>query len=213
MTVRVNIAAEDELSEAVLRRMLLLVQSPVEVVASLPVKKGWQKEGGKNGYGYIRKQLPAFNAASAKMPHIVLLDLDDRACPQAMIRDWLESKPHSPQLLVRVAVREVEAWLLADQQGMAEYLHIRAKCIPANPERLKDPKRFVVRLAARSRSKEIRESLAPAAGTRSRVGPYFTRSLIGFVRNFWDLDEAVKHSESLARAVKSLRQFKPQGAL
>jgi hypothetical protein len=209
MPVRINIAAEDELSEAVLRRMLTENRGHVEVAVSLPIKKGWQMEGGKSGYGYIRKQLPAFNAASSKVPHIVFLDLDDRDCAPKMIRDWLFAERQSPRLLVRVAIREIEAWLLADQQGMAEFLHVKSNCVPANPETLKDPKKCIVRLAARSRVREIRESLAPAAGTHSTVGPYFSRGLIGFVQNTWDLHEAAKHSESMRKALNAVVQFRP----
>ena len=209
MSVRVYIVVEDDLSEAVLKRLLSLTARHVEVVASLPMKKAWQTKGGKSGYGYIRKQLPAFNAAASKMPHIVLVDLDDRDCPPAMIKDWLGSHSRSPDLIVRVAVREVETWLLADQQGMADFLRIQPKCIPTNPERIKDPKRYIVRLAARSRDKTTRESLAPAFGARGKVGPYFARSLAGFVRDLWDMDAAKKNSESLRRALAALRQFKP----
>lgn len=204
MKKAVNIAVEDRLSETVLRTLLSRSKSKPTIAASYPITKGWEKHGGPNGYGYIKKSLPAFNAASKSKPFVVLVDADNRPCPSETIKDWLEGAQQNPALIVRIAVREVEAWLLADRLGIADFLAVPASCIPSDVSRIRDPKRYISRLAARSRRKEIREDLARTPGTRSKTGPYFHQSLQHFVRNLWDIDVAINHSADLSRAVAAL---------
>ena len=71
MAVSANLAVEDELSEAILRRLLAESSQKyhVRVVYS----------GG--GYGYIKKNIGRYNAAARHTPFIVMTDLDTYACP------------------------------------------------------------------------------------------------------------------------------------
>ncbi|MCF7789919.1 MAG: hypothetical protein K9N47_27600 [Prosthecobacter sp.] len=204
MHARVNIAAEDRLSEAVLKVLLSNAKGKPVVAHSYPVAKGWQKEVGPNGYGYIKKNLTAFNAASVHTPFVALIDADNRPCPPETIGLWLEGVQQNPTMIIRVAIREVEAWLLADRKGIASYLAVSEECIPIETSRIKDPKRYISRLAARSRRKEIRAELARAPGTRSKTGPVFAQALQFFVNNLWDFQAARAHSNSLDRAMAAL---------
>ena len=77
---------------------------------------------------------------------MVLTDLDDGPCPSDLIGGWLTS-PRHPNLILRVAVREVEAWLLADAGNLAKFLGIDEARIPAIPEEIRDPKAMLVELA------------------------------------------------------------------
>lgn len=203
----VNIAAEDNLSEAVARRLLANASGKIKVENTYPVKKGWQDEIGKSGYGYIRKALTGFNAAAKFTPFLVLVDADNRPCPPETIAEWLDGKTRHPDLICRVAIREVETWLLADSAELADFLSVSEKCIPADVTRIKDPKRYIVRLAARSSRKEIRSDIAPPPGTKGKTGPYYTQSLCSFVKDHWRIDEAVKHSESLRRAQAAINDL------
>ncbi len=196
----VNIAAEDNLSEAVIRSLLSNAPQQLKVANSYPLKKGWQDDVGKSGYGYIKKSLVAFNAAAAYTPFVVLIDGDDRPCPPQTIADWLEGKPQHADLVCRVAIREAEAWLLADRSGLSDYLSVPEKWIPLDTARIKDPKRYIVRMAARSSRKEVRADLAPPKGSKGKTGPYYTQSLSSFAKDLWQISEASKHSESLRRA-------------
>ena len=195
---------EDKLSEAVVRRLLAGASRQLKVASSYPIKKGWQDDAGKSGYGYIKKSLAAFNEVAAFTPFVVLIDADNRPCPPQTIAEWLEGKPQHSDLVCRVAIREVEAWLLADRPGLSAYLSIPEKCIPLDTARIKDPKRYIVRMAARSSRKEIRADIAPPKGSKGKTGPYYTQSLSSFVRDFWQLKEASKHSESLKRAIAAI---------
>lgn len=199
----VDIVVEDRLSEAVLRRLIAEAPGKLRIGTVHPVRKTWEPTPG-GGYGFIRKSLPGFNALARFQPIIALIDADDRTCPPETITEWLGGKKRHPKLFVRIAVREVEAWLLADGDSMAEFLAVRRACVPPETQRVKDPKRYIVRLAARSRRGEIREELAPAAGTRATTGPLFTTALAGFARDLWNPDEAEKHNDSLHRARKAL---------
>lgn len=203
----VNIAVEDRLSETMLKILLSGAKGKPVVTQSYPIAKGWQKDVGPNGYGYIRKNLAAFNAASAVTPFVVLVDADNRPCPPETISLWLDGILKHQDLFIRIAIREVEAWLLADRSGIASYLAVPDQFIPQDTSRIKDPKRYISRLAARSRRKEIREDLARAAGTRSKTGPFFGQSLQFFAKNLWNVNVARAHSDSLNRAMVAFDQL------
>jgi hypothetical protein len=104
MIIPVNLATEDELSESVLRRLLAHADKGYSVGAAY----------GRRGFGYLRRTITGWNRAARFVPWVVLTDLDRGTCPAALIDEWL-TEPKHPNLLLRVAVREVEAWLLADR--------------------------------------------------------------------------------------------------
>jgi len=205
--ISVNIAVEDDLSEAVLRRILSERSREYKILVSYPIRNPRNPDAAKSGYGYIKKNLGAFNAASTVRPHLILVDLDDRSCPPAVIQEWLTVAKH-PNLLFSVAVREVEAWLIADWGELSAYLH--APMIPGpNPEDATDPKSDIVNLARTSTLRDVRESLVPRAGSSATVGPYFTRFLSGFVKDVWNPSNAAMHSTSLSRIIDRLEKFTP----
>ena len=103
MTVAIplHLAVEDPLSEAVLRELLCQSGRP------FAIGRCYQR----GGFGYLRKTIQGFNNAAKGIPFAVLTDLDRYPCPMALIADWLRVPRHS-NLLFRVAVHEVEAWIL-----------------------------------------------------------------------------------------------------
>jgi hypothetical protein len=200
----VNIAAEDSLSETVLQTLLSNAKGRLQLANRYPVRKGWQVGVGPSGYGYLKKNLPGFNAAASTIPFVVLVDADDRACPPDTITDWLSGAARHPDCIVRIAVREVEAWLLADRVGLSGFLNVSERWIPTDTARIKDPKRYIVRLAARSRTKAIRDEISPRRGSKGKTGPYYNQALSRFVKDFWDTQRAVQHSDSLSRAIRAI---------
>jgi len=54
-----------------------------------------------------------------------------------------------------VAVREVEAWLLADGTNFSRFLRVQEGALPKDVEAIKDPKACLIGLARKSRSREI----------------------------------------------------------
>lgn len=119
----------------------------------------------------------------------------------------MPNTPRHPNLIFRVAVREVEAWLLADRPSMADFLEVPLSLIPVEPEASNDPKIEIVNLARGSSSVEVIDQMVPLPGSTAEVGRSFDRKLIQFVRDYWDIDNASVHSRSLQRAVAALERF------
>jgi len=218
MAISVNIAVEDTLSESVLRRILHHQRRDMTVSARYPLKElpggtynpaNRHGRRGLSGYGQLKTRLLAFNkAASVGKPFIVLTDLDIHVkCPGQLLSAWLPGTP-SPNLVFRVAVKEVEAWLLADCANMAEFLEVSAATVPASVEALTDPKLELVKLARNSASEVIRRDLVPPPESTAEVGRYFERGLLTFVKNRWDVDAAAHNCRSLQKALDALARFK-----
>jgi hypothetical protein len=100
-----------------------------------------------------------------------------------------------------VAVREVEAWLLADRDQIARFLSVAVSRIPRSPDDLADPKRAVVDAARRSRARAIRDDIIPAARSGRAVGPAYTARMTEFVMTEWRPEIAAGSSDSLARCL------------
>ncbi len=195
--VTISGAVEGLIDEAVLRRL-------VHWVGAVP-----GPVHGKLGKAFLRKQIEAYNLAADTTPWLVLIDLDDDAdCPPPMLRAWL---PHpAAHMCFRIVVREIEAWLLADRERLAQFLNVRMALIPRDPEDLADPKRALVDIARKSRRKEIREDMTPRPKSYRSVGPAYNSRMIQFVsdeRSGWRPDVAAERSESLRRCMHQLERL------
>lgn len=197
-SIPVNLAIEDQLSEAVLRRLLVDAGRGYAIGAAY----------GRNGFGYLRRTIRGWNRAAKGIPFIVLADLDNADCPPSLIHQWL-SVPQRPNLVFRIAVREVEAWLLSDTENLAKYLGCSADKMPQDPDALSDPKRTLVELARRSRFSDIRSRVVPKHGSTATQGPDYTACLSAFVRETWSSVDAASKSPSLRRTLTSLSLFTP----
>ncbi len=201
------IAVEDDLSDAVVRRLLDHVRRRFQVRARYPLPTLPHLRPEASGFGYLRTNVRAFNNAAAATPHFVLTDLDVSACAPELIQEWTGGMLH-PNFILRVAVREVEAWLLADTHNLAEFLRLPPVDIPADVESIPQPKEEIVRLALLSPDAEIRDNLAPRPGSTATTGRLFTRTLVGYVKDLWDIDAAADNANSLERALRALRSFR-----
>jgi hypothetical protein len=197
--IPINIAFEDLLSYAVLLK--LLRASAKSYLVGTAFTKG--------GSDYLKKMTPAFNNASKGMPHILLTDLDTSACPPELISSWLGNQIRHPNLIFRVAVREVEAWVMADGPGFAKFLGIKRGLVPEDVDELTDPKAKLLELAGRSPRKKLRLDIVPRRGTTSRVGPNYNGRLSAFVVSHWDIQTASQRSRSLLRTIRALNLFVP----
>ena len=158
------------------------------------------------GKGKIKKQIGAYNNAAKYGYYFVIADLDtEYKCASSLIQDWLPGRRAS-QLLFRVAVREVESWLLADRENFAAFFSVSKQLIPLNPDSETDPKRTVIALAKKSRKRDIREDIVPI-DDYAAIGPGYNIQLQSFIQNVWNIDSARKNSQSLDRAVKSLEKM------
>lgn len=194
----INLVFEDVLSEKVLRKLICCSAVDYSIGQTLP--------GG--GYGWIKKKIHGLNAAAKGMPYFVLTDLDTHECAPVFVKEWL-GVPRHPNLLFRVAVREVEAWLLGCREAFAAFLGVPENRIPPNVDEIQDPKRFLVDLARRSRKGSIRRDIVPQSGSTAKVGPDYNGRLMSFVEEYWDPAVAKDRSLSLKKALEALDEFVP----
>ncbi len=192
------LVVEDVLSEGVLRKLLRHFDPKFSVVSCL----------GREGYGFIKKNLPAFNEAAAQACFVVMTDLDDNGCAPSLRKLWY-NRPFNDNLLFRVAIIEVEAWLLANRRGFARYLGVPRERIPVDSQEIRHPKEFIIDLARSSRRREIMEAIVPRSSRRSRVGPDYNGCLLRFVDRHWNFEAARKNSDSLDRALKAFEAYTP----
>jgi|SRR5450432_704259 len=200
--IPVHLAVEDDLSELVIRRLLLDTGRDYSVGGVF----------GRGGFGYLKSRARNWNAAAAAGKSILLLtDLDHHPCPPGLIEEWLDAEPHT-NLIFRVAVREVESWLLADRDGLADFLGIGVAVMPSQPDQIPDPKQSLVNLARRSRRRTLRESIVPRDGSTAVQGPDYNGCLGDFVRGHWNRNAALGGSPSLEGAWSRLMVFEPTWA-
>jgi hypothetical protein len=198
MVIPVSLVVEDVLTEAVMRRLLAEAPNEYDIFQVL----------GKVGSSYIRTKFSSFNQAAKGIPIIVVIDLNSTPCPPEL-KDELAPRGLSTNLLLLIAVREIESWLLADRESIARFLAVSPNRLPAASEALDNPKETLVKLARRSRRKAIKEDVAPAPGSTARVGPDYNGTLSRFVYERWRPDIAAEKSPSLRRAIDLLEGFVP----
>ena len=196
--IPINLVFEDALSEAVLKQMLKQSQRPFSVGQCL----------NQRGYGKIKKIISGLNYAAKGMPYLVLTDLDNAECPLVIVSEWL-TQPKHPNLLFRIAVKEVEAWLLAHREAFAQFLGISVDLIPGDADRIPDPKLLLINLAKKSRKRKLREAIVPERNSTAKIGKDYNGQLIEFVNKSWQVASAQTNSPSLERAMNALIKFQP----
>jgi hypothetical protein len=192
--IPLNLVFEDQISEFV---MIKLAEKTKKYFVVNSYSEG--------GFGYIKKNIEGFNEASKGCPFFVLTDLDNVDCAPFLIEDWLR-KPAHENLIFRIAVREVETWLLADVEGFSKYTGIAKVNFHDNPEEIADPKAELLKLIRRCRNRKIREDILPKNEFAS-VGPNYNGRLGEFVLKHWSISRAMKRSDSLKKAMKHLSTF------
>ncbi|HWP60972.1 MAG TPA: hypothetical protein VNL14_23955 [Candidatus Acidoferrales bacterium] len=192
MPALISAAVEGPTDEAVAVRLIHHVGAEAGVVY------------GKQGKPHLRERVSGYNRAARHAPWLVLVDLDrDADCAPPLRTAWLPDP--APRLCFRVAVRAIEAWLLADAETIADFLGVARSKVPALPETLDHPRTALVNLARTSRRKDIRQDMAPREGSGRPVGPAYTSRLIEYAGKHWRPTEAAKRADSLARAIRCLR--------
>jgi hypothetical protein len=198
MTTPVNLLVEGFVDETIMHRLMAEMQLPLGTTY------------GKYGKANLLENLPRYNQAARHHPWVVVVDLDqDAECAPDYVTDIL---PHpAPQMCLRVAVRAVEAWLLADAERMAAFLDVPRNRMPTRPDEEDNPKATLVGLARRSRSRAIREDMAPREGSGAQVGPGYVGRVVEFVTahtvHRWRPVAAAERSDSLRRCLDTLEQL------
>lgn len=140
--------------------------------------------------------------------------MDQHNCPPELVKTWLSGRPKHEFFLFRVAVREVESWLLGDIARLTTFLHVKSAPAIAAPEALADPKQELLRLAVRSRVRQVRDSMVWRDEDSGRLfqGPDYNGTLAHFVTTLWDIPTSRQVCPSLQRLFAALLQLEAKWA-
>lgn len=182
----IAIATEDQLSEAIALRLISEIPTPHFV----------QHKLGKTGNGYLRSRMGSWCQMAQQQVMLVLTDLDRANCVVEFRNQWLSDEPPA-NLVFRIAVREVESWVLADHVAMRSLIGVKG-VLPAAPDELADPKQSLLKLA-KSAPKQIRADLLKTIDGNLAQGLGYNARLTEWVTTEWSPQRAAERSPSLAR--------------
>ncbi len=166
---------------------------------------------GRSGKPQRRARIDGYNEAARFALWLVLVDLDDEfECAPSLRAEWLPNP--AEHMYLRVAVREIESWLLADSAGIAAFLSVPVRRVPRTVDDLDNPKHTLIELARSSRSRAIREDMVPRPGSGASIGPAYTSRMSEFVgkqgRGRWQPTSAAQVSPSLSRCILALTELR-----
>ena len=192
----ITIATEDELSEAVGSRLVADILPEFEIHQKLR----------REGYGYLKTKCHNFNQMAARHFVLLITDLDNAICAGRLIESWFGGLPINADLKFRVAVREIESWLLADHEGMKNLLINGANNLTPNPDQLQNPKEYLLQCAKRA-PRDVKNDLIRTKGSLAKQGLGYNARLCQFVREVWEPNRAAQRSDSLSRAIQRLQEI------
>lgn len=157
----------------------------------------------RRGKDDLAEFIVGFARASHGAPHLVVRDLDHDASCAA---EWLHAnrpKTWGRFFALRIAVRAIESWFLADRKAAAEALRIPMQKLPLTPDDENDPKQTIVNLARASSKASVRAAIVPSPGRSRKTAPGYEGWLLD-ASTKWSLGRAVPNSPSLERAHRRL---------
>lgn len=138
-----------------------------------------------------------YNEAGKNTSVMGLADLEQAKCAPLLLGSKLPHK--STGFHLRLAVRMLESWLLADRQSMARFLKVPISALPADPDSEVHAKRVLVDIARKSTSKSIRDALVPD-DSGGVVGSDYVATMSKFIEQHWRASVAREVSPSLEKA-------------
>lgn len=140
---------------------------------------------------------------------LIMRDLDhDAECAPTLVGELL---PHGPPqgVCLRIPVRQVESWLLADVEGFSSEFAVNLKPHTIKPDELRNPKQYLVNLCRRSKKARVRKDMTPLPG--AGIGPRYAKRIIRFAETVWEPERAAKRSPSLKRALAAIDRLTAEG--
>lgn len=206
--IKVYISGEDAVTKAIIERLLRFCSPRFQVTKEIPARGS-----------EIKKKISALNTLAQTQPVVMLTDLDTTDCAPILKTSLLKGEPQSQNFLINIAIDESEAWLMADRNGFAKFLDVEEDTIPkACLQKMGGLKRIMEmsfhaksswvlthEIAPQSRNEELKHQIC-AQGTASK-GPEYNDGILPFVKTFWNIEEAMKNSDSLSRMVKRLKSL------
>lgn len=159
------------------------------------------------GVTLLEKAIPRYLGLARVHPVLCLADTD-RKCALEMLHSWLP-RHAAPSFMLRFTVTESESWLLADRDGLADFLGVSKTVVPREPDELSDAKRAILNLARRSKNRDFRQEMV-SQRDQNKPGTGYNLHLCNFVAQHWQPLRAAPQSPSLARAIHRLERMKGQ---
>jgi hypothetical protein len=193
--IPINIVCEDDCSEGTISKIIAMRQDfEIDTVYK------------KRGRNYISENINFFNDSAEGTVYIILADLDFDECAPKLVNDWLNENKHH-NLILRIAVPEVESWLIADTQNFSRYFNIPKEEIREDVEDLHDAKEYLFFLIRKYCKKDIQDDILPK-GT-STTGKGYNKRMLKYISSYWKPYNAQKNSDSLFRCIKEISNFNP----
>mgnify|MGYP007135780038 CR=1 FL=1 len=192
----IHVAVEGMTDEAVARKILQTVGIKADPIVHI-----------KRGKMNLKQKIKAYNNAALFERWFVLIDLDTpEKCAPATVKEWLPEP--NPGMCFRIAVPQIESWLLADRIGLAKYLSVSQDKIPNDPDSVQNAKDIMIKLAYQSKKRDIRNDMVHISHTHSlKNGPAYTSRLREFALHYWNVTNASSHSKSLDKCLKALHRL------
>lgn len=197
--IPISVVVEDLLSGTVVKKMLASARQAYAI-----------QEVRTDGFGKIKKNIRAYNNAAKGWLWFVLADLDEDkgGCAPELVSDLLSGVLPHPNLIFRVAVREVESWVMADREAFSSLTCIPVEALPKETDTIDDPKAFIFPLIKKYSAKSFADAVLPGEDTTRKIGFEYNERFTLFVKKTWDARRAETHSDSLCRAMRALDTFR-----
>ncbi len=161
------------------------------------------------GKAEVDRLIPKYaDAAKHGIARLVLRDLDnDEQCAGALVARLLPNSAN--KLCLRIAIREIESWLMADIEAFASAIPVRKSEILLNTDDIQNPKRFILDSVRRSGNRKLKRMLLSRDANQAFEGPEYTSFLQQFAMQKWSPDRAISggRSVSLTRSASRIEQF------
>jgi hypothetical protein len=164
------------------------------------------------GSGVIDAKLGRWAQPSNHAPMLILRDWDlsdGVLCPPALI-DKIAGHARPANVAVRIAVRSMESWLMADTFAARRFF--QTSRLPQQPELLDRPKLALVDACRDSRLRRVRIGMVPRPGSGGAVGADFALLIGEYAREHWDPVRAQVNAPSLRRAIARMQELVTRGA-
>jgi len=204
--MRVYIVGEDDVTLAVIRRVLTYCSDDYEIIQNLPARGG-----------QVKSRISEFNKLSETHPVVLLIDLDNDVCAPLLINKLIKDK--NKDFIFNIAVDEAEAWLMADVKGFASHFRIKIEDMPSAHQTRQGGRKGLTEmnfaykssmyltheLIKKSKNSEYIQQLTPKKNAAK--GPEYNSCMLPFIQNIWNIDDARQNSDSLNRMITRIENL------
>jgi len=197
--LEINLGVEGKVDEYIMLEVFKYLDLPKPTIR--PNRTINPHLGGKS---VLLSHLDKWNEASKWSKWVVMLDLDnDSDCPVSYIEQVLPNK--QPTMYLRIVVREIEAWLMADSENLAKFIGVKQSLIPKEPESIIDPKQRLLEIVKKGKKALLDMIPTPESGRKIGIG-YVSRiqEFLTHPTHPWRPEIAQQSAESLMRCIRAL---------